>query len=219
MSAALTAPETFPQASRLSIALHAVAPNLTSGGRAGWVEILSEKLQHAAIDSPHRLAAFLGQCAVESGGFEILEEDLSYSAERLCEVWPARFPDADAAEACAYRPEELANDVYANRMGNGDPASGDGWRFRGRGLIQITGRAAYERFAQSLAMTLDEAVAHAATQEGAADSAIWFWSYNDLNPLAEAWLLDTLTRRINGGLTGAVERRRLCRAALQVLGG
>ncbi len=219
MSVALTDPEAFPQSDRLSVALHAVAPNLTGDDRAGWAEILSEKLPHAAIASPHRLAAFLGQCAVESGGFGILEEDLSYGAERLCEVWPARFPDAGAAEAYAYRPEQLANDVYANRMGNGDPASGDGWRFRGRGLIQITGRAAYERFAQSLDMTLDEAAAHAATREGAADSAIWFWSYNDLNPIAEAWLIDTLTRRINGALTGAVERRRLCRAALQVLGG
>jgi putative chitinase len=207
--------QSFP----LNVALHAVAPRLTREDRADWGEILGDRLQRAGIATRHCLAAFLGQCAVESSGFECLEEDLSYSAERLCEVWPARFADAEAAEACAHRPEDLANTVYANRMGNGDSASGDGWRFRGRGLIQISGRAAYEKFARSLGMTLEQAVGHVATRAGAADSAIWFWSYNDLNPLAEAWLLDTLTRRINGGLVGAVERRRLCRAALQALGG
>ena len=211
--------EALHQSVPLNLALHAVAPRLTREDRADWGEILGDRLRRAGIASRHCLAAFLGQCAVESSGFEILEEDLSYSAERLCEVWPARFPDAATAEACTYRPEDLANNVYADRMGNGGPASGDGWRFRGRGLIQITGRTAYELLARSLNMTLDEAVAHAATRAGAADSAIWFWSHKDLNPLAEAWLLDTLTRRINGGLAGAVERRRLCRAALQALGG
>jgi putative chitinase len=155
---------------------------------------------------------------VESGGFLILEEDLSYSAARLCEVWPGRFPNADSARACAFQPEALANDIYANRMGNGDPASGDGWYFRGRGLIQITGRAAYERFARAMSMTLDQAVAHSATMAGAADSAVWFWSDNDLNKLADAWLLDAMTRRINGALTGAAERNRLCRSALHALG-
>jgi putative chitinase len=196
-----------------------VAPQLTKSARADWVGILADRLSGAGITRPRRVAAFLGQCAVESGGFEILEEDLSYSAARLCAVWPGRFPDADAAGACAFDPEALANDVYANRMGNGDPASGDGWSFRGRGLIQITGRTAYERFARALAMTLDQAVAHAATPCGAADSAIWFWSDNNLNSLADAWLLNAMTRRINGGLTGAAQRNRLCGAALRALGG
>jgi putative chitinase len=218
-SGALNGAQALPQSFPLNAALHAVAPRLTRDDRADWAGILSERLHRAGFATRHRLAAFFGQCAVESCGFEVLEEDLSYSADRLCEVWPVRFPNADAAEACAYRPEELANDVYANRMGNGDSASGDGWSFRGRGLIQITGRTAYEEFARSLGMTLEDAVAHAATRAGAADSAIWFWSSNNLNPLAEAWLLDTLTRRITGGFTGAGERRRLCRAALQALGG
>jgi putative chitinase len=203
----------------LDTALRAVAPHLTGAERADWVEILGERLCKAAITRSRRAAAFLGQCAVESDGFQILEEDLSYGAARLCEVWPGRFPDADSAEACAFQPEALANDVYANRMGNGDPASGDGWYFRGRGLIQITGRTAYERFARAMGMTLDQAVAHAATLAGAADSAIWFWSDNNLNRLADAWLLDAMTRRINGGLTGAAERNRLCMVALHALGG
>nr|WP_294511931.1 glycoside hydrolase family 19 protein [uncultured Rhodopila sp.] len=199
--------------------MRAVAPHLTGVERAEWVEILGGRLSKAAITRSRRVAAFLGQCAVESAGFQILEEDLSYSAARLCEVWPGRFADAETAEACAFQPEALANDVYANRMGNGDPASGDGWYFRGRGLIQITGRTSYERFAQEMNMSLDQAVAHAATRVGAADSAVWFWSNNDLNKLADAWLLDSLTRKINGGPTGAAERNHLCRTALHALGG
>jgi putative chitinase len=103
-------------------------------------------------------------------------------------------------------------------MGNGDEASGDGWRFRGRGLIQITGRSAYERFANAMAMTLDDAVEHAATPGGAADSAAWFWTANNLNALSDTWSIDLLTRKINGGMAGAAERNRLCEAALHVLG-
>nr|WP_294544366.1 glycoside hydrolase family 19 protein [uncultured Rhodopila sp.] len=228
MSGALNSPAAKPQPPRdpvaarvirLDTALRAIAPHLAGGERSAWVETLSERMSTADITRSRRVAAFLGQCAVESGGFQVLEEDLSYSAARLCKVWPGRFPDADAAEACAFQPEALANDVYANRMGNGDPASGDGWHFRGRGLIQITGRTAYERFARATNMTLDQAVAHAATLAGAADSAVWFWSDNNLNKLADAWLLDAITRKINGGLTGAAERNRLCGAALHALGG
>ena len=130
--------------------------------------------------SPRPAASPLSSVSARSKarGFHSLEEDLSYSAARLCQVWPSRFPDTEAAEACALQPEILANRVYANRMGNGDEASGDGWRFRGRGLIQITGRTAYEQFARAMSMTLDQAVEHAATQAGAADSAAWFWSAN-----------------------------------------
>jgi putative chitinase len=120
--------------------------------------------------------------------------------------------------ACAVQPELLANRVYADRMGNGGEQTGDGWRFRGRGLIQITGRAAYQRFARSVRMTVDQAVEHAATQAGAADSAAWFWTANDLNALARTWSIDLLTRKINGGMAGAAERTRLCEAALRVLG-
>jgi putative chitinase len=228
MSGTLTGPEDSPRPSssrpfatpggHLEIALRAVAPRLTGAERADWVEILSERLSDAGITRLRRVAAFLGQCAMESGGFLILEEDLSYSAARLCEVWPERFPDTDAADYCAFQPEALANNIYANRMGNGDAASGDGWYFRGRGLIQITGRAVYQRFARAMKMPLDQAVVHAATRAGAADSAVWFWSENGLNKLADLWLLDPMIRRINGGLTGSAERIRLCRAALHVLG-
>ncbi len=203
--------------SRLATALRAVAPRLSDQECSAWVAALAEPMRKAGITSARCVAAFLGQCAVESAGFQSLEEDLNYSAARLCQVWPNRFASIEAAGACALRPEVLANQVYANRMGNGEAASGDGWRFRGRGLIQITGRSAYRRFAQATAKTLDEAVEHAATQTGAADSAVWFWTANQLNTLAGTWSVDLLTRKINGGLAGAAERSRLCEAALHAL--
>jgi putative chitinase len=207
-----------PQPPGLDRALRAVAPHLTDAERGAWVAALAEPLLKAGITTPRCVAAFLGQCAEESGGLRDLEEDLSYSATRLCQVWPNRFPTAAAAESCALQPEVLANRVYANRMGNGDEASGDGWRFRGRGLFQITGRIAYEHFAQAMNMTLDQAVDHAATQAGAADSAAWFWTANRLNALANTWSIDLLTRKINGGTAGAAERSRLCEAALHAIG-
>ncbi len=203
---------------RLDPALRAVAPLLTSAERTAWVAALTGPLRRAGIAAPRCVAAFLGQCADESTGFHTLEEDLRYSAARLCQVWPSRFPNAEVAASCALQPEVLANRVYADRMGNGNEASGDGWRFRGRGLIQLTGRTAYQQFAQAMNMTLDQAVEHAATQAGAADSAVWFWSANQLNALANTWSVDLITRKINGGMTGAAERVRLCEAALQVIG-
>lgn len=203
---------------RIDPALRAVAPHLPDADRAGWVAAFVPSLHRSSITAPRCVAAFLGQCAVESAGFQTLEEDLNYSASRLCQVWPHRFPAIEAAAACALQPEILANRVYANRMGNGDEASGDGWRFRGRGLIQITGRATYQRFALAMTMTLDQAVAHAATRAGAVDSAVWLWSANQLNALANTWSLDLLTRKINGGTQGAAERTRLCEAALHAIG-
>ena len=205
-------------ANRIELALRAVAPHLTDAERAAWTTYLVESLAKSAITTPRCVAAFLGQCATESDGFRCIEENLSYSAARLCEVWPSRFPNLEAADVCALQPEVLANRVYANRMGNGDETSGDGWRFRGRGLLQISGRSTYERFAAAMKMTLDEATEHVATQAGAVDSAVWFWTENGLNTLASSWSVDLITRKINGGMTGAAERTRLCEAALQAIG-
>ena len=204
--------------SRLDAALKSVAPRLTEQRRAAWGQVLLPALGKAAISTPRRIAAFLGQCAVESVGFRVLEEDLSYSTSRLCQVWPNRFPDETAAEACAMNPEVLANTVYADRMGNGDAATGDGWRFRGRGLIQLTGRSAYQQFAQARGIALDDAIDHAATDAGAADTAAWFWSTNHLNELADTWSLEKITHIINGGSLGAAERARLSDAALHTIG-
>ena len=211
------APPPLP-ATRLDPALRAVAPQLTDAERAAWVAALAQPLLKAGITAPRCVAALLGQCAEESAGFRCIEEDLNYTAGRLCAVWPIRFPTPETAAACAGQPEVLANRVYADRMGNGNEASGDGWRFRGRGLIQITGRTAYQNFARAMNMTLDQAVDHAATQAGAADSAAWFWSANQLNVPANAWSINLITQKINGGTTGAAERDRLCQAALNAIG-
>ena len=208
----------LPPPHSLDPALRAVAPHLSDSQRMAWGAALAIPLRRGGITSSRALAAFLGQCAFESAGFRTLEEDLTYSADRLCQVWPNRFPNVADAVPCANEPERLANRVYANRMGNGDEASGDGWLFRGRGLIQITGRTAYQQFARAMNMPLQQAVAHAASVAGAAESAVWFWTAHQLNPLAEAWSLDSITRKINGGLNGAAERTRLCDAALQVIG-
>ncbi|MFL5257486.1 MAG: glycoside hydrolase family 19 protein [Rhodopila sp.] len=213
---ATAAPDALP---RLGAALAAVAPTLNQAVRSTWAEALSEHLVAAHITTPRRLAAFVGQCALESAGFHALEESLGYSALRLCQVWPARFPTLAAAQPFAFQPEALANQVYANRMGNGGAASGDGWRFRGRGLIQLTGRSAYQRFAASCGQSLDAAVAAASTPAGAAQTAVWFWTVNGLNALADAWALDRITLRINCATQAEPERAALCNTALHALGG
>jgi len=202
----------------LEAAIRACAPRLTDAQIASWVDALTETLRRNRIDTPRRIAAFVGQCAHESGGFTVMQENLNYRAERLYQVWPARFPNLAAANECARNPERLANRVYANRMGNGDEASGDGWRFRGRGLIQLTGRSNYQRFANSLGCTIEEAAQRAETPRGAGESAAFFWSANSLNTLADAWSIDAMTRKINGGTAGAAERRHLCDAALAAIG-
>jgi len=202
----------------LEAAIRACAPRLTDAEVASWLDALSDTLRGNAIDTPRRIAAFVGQCAHESGGFKVMQENLNYRAERLCQVWPARFPNLAAANECARNPERLANRVYASRMGNGDEASGDGWRFRGRGLIQLTGRSNYQRFANSLGCTVEEAAQRAETPRGAGQSAAFFWSTNGLNALADAWSIDAMTRKINGGTAGAAERRHLCDAALAAIG-
>jgi putative chitinase len=205
-------------AATLDQVLQTIAPHLPPTEHAAWIEAMGPPMQQAAIITGVRIAAFLGQCAFESDGFRQLEENLSYSAERLCQVWPHRFPSSSAAEACARQPERLANEVYAGRMGNGDAASGDGWRFRGRGLIQITGRTAYESFAKAIDMPLDAVTDYCATRPGAVSSAGWFWTSRRLNSLADAWALEKLTFLINGSTQAAAERARLCVAARHIMG-
>jgi len=215
MSGALTTALATPD--RLPQALTAVAPLLTQAGRDAWIAVMTAPMLKAGITSVRRIAAFLGQCAVESGGFRDLEENLSYSPARLCQVWPDRFPTPADAQPFAYQPEKLANAVYADRMGNGDAVSGDGWNFRGRGLIQVSGRTAYQRFATAISQSLTDAMTFAATPAGAAESAALFWSENDLNTLADAWEITRITERVNGGQTDLEVRINLSNAALHCL--
>ena len=197
-------------------ALAAVAPHAD----AAWSAALAAPMASSGVTTPRRVAMFVGQCAVESGGFTALVECLNYSADRLCVVWPNRFiPGSALTASCAADPAALANYVYADRMGNGPEGSGDGYQFRGRGLIQLTGRSAYSRFARSLGKPLDAAfLAWCATPDGAAQSACWFWAANGLNSLSDGWQVTTVTRRINGGLNGLADRLTACNRALAALG-
>ena len=170
-----------------------------------WVEAMNKILPKYDIVTPKRLAAFLAQTAHESAGFTAVRENLNYSAQGLMKTWPSRFNSATAT-AYARQPEKIANKVYANRMGNGDEASGDGWRYRGRGLIQITGKANYTKLAQYIKKTLQETIGYCETVEGAVESACFYWVSNNLNAIADTGDMTTLTRRINGGVIGLADR-------------
>jgi putative chitinase len=183
-----------------------------------WHEAFCEILPDYEINTKSRVAAFIAQCAHESGGFKAIKENLNYKAESLCRVWPRYFPNIDIARQYAQQPERIANRAYANRMGNGPEESGDGWKFCGRGLIQLTGKDNYTRYAQSLEIGLDEASEHLTTFEGCVQSAAWFWEANNLNQWADAGDMLTLTKRINGGTLGLEDRIKHYQHALHVLG-
>ena len=185
-----------------------------------WHHALSQLLPDYEINTAKRIAAFIAQCAHESGGFLFLKENLNYKAETLTRIWPKYFP-ADVAKDYASRPnkqEAIANRAYANRMGNGDEASGDGWKFCGRGLIQLTGRTNYTWFAASIGITVEEASEYLQTFEGAAQSACWFWENNNLNRFADVDDILGLTKAINGGTLGLEDRKKHYEHALHVLG-
>lgn len=181
-----------------------------------WCEALNKILPDYDIASTNRIAAFLGETYVESAGYTALHENLNYTAASLCRVWPSHFT-SDIADQYAHNPEAIANRAYAGRMGNGDEASGDGWRFCGRGLIQITGRNNYQAFADSLQMSVDDVPAFLQTFEGAVQSATWFWEMNNLNAFADMWDIRSLSIKINGGELGLPEREQHCNRAKQIL--
>ena len=181
-----------------------------------WVEAMNTILPKYDIVTPRRLAAFLAQTAHESAGFTAVRENLNYSAQGLMKTWPARF-NQTAAAAYARQPEKIANKVYANRMGNGDEASGDGWRYRGRGLIQTTGKANYTKLAHHIKKTLQETIEYCETVEGAVESACFYWVSNNLNAIADTGDMTTLTRRINGGVIGLADRLDKYKKTLEAL--
>jgi putative chitinase len=182
-----------------------------------WYKALCEILPDYDIDSVERVAAFLAQTAHESGGYRAIKENLNYKAVSLNKVWPKYFPTMDIANQYANQPEKIANRAYANRMGNGPEESGDGWKFCGRGLIQLTGKDNYTRYAQSLEISLDEASEHLTTFEGCVQSAAWFWEANNLNQYADKGDILMLTKRINGGTLGLEDRQKHYTHAIEVL--
>jgi putative chitinase len=170
-------------------------------------------------DNLNRAAGFLAQTAHESGGFNFVKENLNYSAKGLMGTFKKYFPTEDLAKQYERQPEKIANRVYANRMGNGPEESGDGYRFCGRGLIQLTGRINYTKFANDLGISVEETVAYLETPAGAVSSAGWFWDQNNLNQYCDSNDFVTLTKRINGGTIGLEDRQHHYQLALKLLQG
>ena len=183
-----------------------------------WYSALERCLPDYDINTPSRVAAFVAQCAHESGGFKFLKENLNYKAESLVKVWPRYFPNIDIARQYAHNQEAIANRAYGGRMGNGPEASGDGAKFCGRGLIQLTGRSNYQAFADSIETDIEDVPEYLATFEGAVQSACWFWETNNLNQWADKGDILTLTKKINGGTLGLADRQKHYEHALHVLG-
>jgi putative chitinase len=187
-----------------------------------WHEAITNVCPEYGIDTPSRLAAFLAQCAHESGNFKFLKENLNYRATSLRKVFPKYFPDDAIAEHYASQPDKqaaIANRIYANRMGNGDEASGDGYRYCGRGLIQLTGKNNSTLFVASIGIEVEEASEYLGTFEGAVQSACWFWDQNNLNKEADAGDIKLMTRKINGGYIGLEDRIKHYEHALHIFGG
>ena len=179
-----------------------------------WADPLNDACALYQINTKLRLAAFLAQIGHESGRLSRVVENLSYSAAALQRTWPRLF-DAKLAAEYAHQPERIANVAYNARMGNTAP--GDGWKYRGRGLIQITGKTNYRDCGVVLGLDLLSNPSLLEIPTNAAMSAGWFWSMNGLNALADAGQFETLTRRINGGLNGLADRKDLLARATRLL--
>jgi len=182
-----------------------------------WVDPFNQTFERFGINTPKQQAAWIGQCGHECGNFRILEENLNYKAATLMKLWAKRFPTLEVANQYAGDPKKIANMVYANRMGNRDEASGDGYRFRGRGCIQTTGSANYFHAGKALGVDFIMQPELVATPQYAALTAGYFWSTHGLNTLAEAAEHKAITRRINGGLIGYEDRLAHTNQSLAVL--
>jgi putative chitinase len=184
-----------------------------------YLPFLNMTMLKRDINTPVRQAMFLSQLAHESGNFKFVVENLNYSADALRRVFGKYFPTEELANQYARQPERIANRVYANRMGNGDESSGDGWKYRGRGLIQLTGKNNYASFSMQSdnnALVEPDLVAQ---PELAVDSAGWFWTTNRLNQLADTGDVKVVTRRVNGGFNGLADREAKYNKLIVLLGG
>jgi len=170
------------------------------------------------VNTPKKIAHFLSQCGHESGGFRIKVENMNYSAGRLMQVWPKRFPTLNKAQLYAYNPQKLANYVYANRMGNGNAASGDGYRFRGRGLMQLTGRAMYKRVGTLVKLPLEDHPEIAEHAERCLQIAGGAWKFDKLDKLSEDAPVEAYTQRINGGQVGITDRKVRFANVIKIMG-
>ena len=181
-----------------------------------WLQPLEDTFEKYEINTPIRQAAFIGQCAHESGNFKILQENLNYSAEGLMKTWPSRFPTKEIADQYARQPAKIAGKVYNGRLGN--TSEEEASKFLGRGLIQLTGKENYEHCGSSLDVDLVGNPDWLLDPKYAALSAGWFWNKKGLNSLADSSDIETMTKRINGGLIGLDDRKAKISKALSVLG-
>jgi putative chitinase len=180
-----------------------------------WLDPLNQTFIKYNISTTQRQSSFIGQCQHESNNFRTLEENLHYSADGLMRTWPSRFPSADVAQQYANNPEKIANKVYAGRMGNTE--EGDGWKFHGRGLIQLTGRENYVNFGTAIGVDIVNNSDYILNPKYAALSAGWFWNKKGLNDLADKRDYPEMTKRINGGLLGLADRIAKIDAAKKIL--
>ena len=180
-----------------------------------WLEPLNDTFQRYDISTPLRMAAFIGQCHHESGGFNTLHENLNYSAAGLCKTWPSRFPTLEDAQPYNRNPDMIANKVYSGRMGNTE--DGDGALYIGRGCIQLTGKTSYTLAGDALGVDFMHSPDLVAVPKYAALTAGWFWNKRGLNKEADAKDYTGMTKKINGGIIGLDDRVALIDAALSVL--
>lgn len=182
-----------------------------------WLDPLNETFERYGINTPIRQASFIGQCGHECANFKILEENLNYRAETLMRIWPKRFPTLEFAKQFEKNPKKIANTVYANRMGNRDEASGDGWRFRGRGCLQTTGSANYFHAGKALGVDLIMEPDLLSTPKYAALAAGFFWDTHKLNEFADQRSFVKMTKKINGGTIGLDDRIKHINHAYDIL--
>lgn len=183
-----------------------------------WYSCMEKFFPIYEINTPKRISAFIAQCEVESAEFTVLSENLNYSAQGLNKTFNRYFSTLDSAIPFAMRPEKIANRVYANRLGNGPEYTGDGYKYRGRGLFQITGKSNYEAFAKFKGISLDDTVKYLETHEGAFESACYFWKTHNLNEVMDTQGIDKVSQIINGGTNGLLDRRNYFKNALKILG-
>lgn len=187
-----------------------------------WFDVAIPLFKKYEINTANRIAGFMSQCSYESSDFKTLQENLNYSWQRLRVVFPRYFKTDAEAQKYHRNPEAIANVVYddknrTNKIGNTQP--GDGWRFRGRGIIQLTGRWNYAKFGEYVGMTAEEAADYVSTKKGALESACWFWSVNGINKHADANNVPAMTKAVNGGDHGLAERTKRYNAAKAILNG
>jgi putative chitinase len=198
--------------------LQKLFPNLSADKISNFVKSLNVFMPKYGLTTVEQWIMFLSQTAYESANYSAIEENLNYSANALLATWPSRFTTITSIQ-CARQPEKIANLVYANRLGNGNEASGDGWKYRGRGLIQLTGKANYQAFSNDINQSLDDCVVYMSSYDGAVECSCWYWKENNLGQYTNYSDVEKVTKIINGGTLGLAQRQQNWTAFNKILNG